>query len=48
MKRKNMYFKPEDVDKWEKYCEQKFKSKRVMSKVMTEAMEEFIQNNPIY
>ena len=44
MGRKNMYFSKENILKWEKFCEDNFRSKRVLSKIMTEAMDEFIKN----
>ena len=40
----NMFFKEEDYKKWEQFCEKNFKTKRVLSKIMTEAMEEYIEN----
>jgi hypothetical protein len=40
----NMYFEKEDVERWEAFCEHYFKSKRVLSKVLSEAMEEYIKN----
>lgn len=44
MIKKTLYLKKEDVLKWEKFCEKNFKSKRVLSKVLTEAMEDYIEN----
>ena len=41
---KNLYFEDSDVNDWEKFCEDKFKSKRVLSKIMTEAMAQYIEN----
>jgi len=41
---KHLYLKPSDVNRWEKFCLHNFKTKRVLSKVMSEAMEEFIEN----
>lgn len=44
MGRKNMYFSQDNIDKWEKFCKDNFKTKRVLSKVMTEAMDQYIVN----
>jgi len=41
---KNLYFEESDVRRWELFCEKNFKSKRVLSKIITEAMEEYIEN----
>ena len=44
MIKKTLYFKEEDVNKWENFCLEKFKTKRVLSKIVTEAMEDYIYN----
>lgn len=41
---KNLYFEVQDINKWEDFCEKNFKTKRVLSKIMTEAMEQYIEN----
>ena len=41
---KNMYFEREDVERWEAFCEHNFKTKKVLSKVMSESMEQYIEN----
>lgn len=41
---KHLYLQKKDVEKWERFCEDKFKTKRVLSKIVTEAMEEYIKN----
>lgn len=43
---KNLFIEKEDLYFFEEYCEKKYNSKRVLSKVMSEAMYEFIKNNP--
>jgi len=42
--KKTLFLDENDVDKWEKFCEKNFKTKRVLSKIVTEAMEEYIKN----
>lgn len=44
MIKKTLYLNKEDVLKWEEFCMKNFKTKRVLSKVITEAMEEYIEN----
>ena len=44
MGRKNMYFSVDKITEWEKFCKDKFNSERVLSKVMTEAMDQYIEN----
>lgn len=39
-----LYFEEEDYERWQKFCQFNFKSKKVLSKIMTEAMEEYIIN----
>ena len=41
---KNLFFEVEDVNFWEEFCEKNFKTKRVLSKVIKEAMDEYIEN----
>ena len=41
---KHLYLEDSDVERWEKFCEYNFKSRRVLSKIVTEAMEEYIIN----
>lgn len=41
---KNLYFFPKDIKKWEKFCLDNFGSERVLSKIVTEAMDEYIEN----
>jgi hypothetical protein len=42
--KKTLYLVKDDVDRWEKFCLFHFKTKRVLSKIMSEAMEEYIEN----
>lgn len=39
-----LYLDQDDVLRWEEFCEYYFKSKRVLSKIVSEAMEEYIEN----
>ena len=39
-----LYFEEEDYERWQKFCEHYFKSKKVLSKIVTESMEEYIVN----
>ena len=40
----NLYFEEDDVKRWEEFCKHHFKTKRVLSKIMSEAMEQYIEN----
>ena len=42
--RKHMRFLIEDLKEWDKFCEKNFKSRRVLAKVIKEAMEQYIKN----
>ena len=42
--KKTLYLNQEDVNRWEKFCLFHFKTKKVLSKVISEAMEEYIEN----
>lgn len=42
---KTLYFEDTDVEKWEAFCETKFKTKKVLSKIIAEAMEQYIENH---
>jgi len=42
--KKTLSLEEQDVIKWEEFCLKNFKTKRVLSKVITEAMEEYIKN----
>lgn len=44
MIKKTLYLSKNDVINWEEFCKKNFKTKRVLSKVITEAMEEYIEN----
>ncbi len=41
---KTIYLEKSDLKAWELFCEEKFKTKHVLSKIITEAMEEYLEN----
>jgi hypothetical protein len=41
---KTLYFEIKDIEKWENFCLKQFKTKRVLSKILSEAIEEYIVN----
>ena len=41
---KTLYFQEEKVIDWEQFCKDNFKTKRVLSKIVTEAMDQYIKN----
>jgi hypothetical protein len=43
-KPKNLWLDDKDVERWEKFCLYHFKTKRVLSKIISEAMEQYIEN----
>lgn len=43
-KNKTLSLEEKDIKRWEKFCETNFRTKRVLSKIMTEAMEQYIKN----
>jgi len=42
--KKTLYLEEQEVVNWEQFCKDNFKTKRVLSQVMTEAMEQYIEN----
>lgn len=44
LERKNLRFEPEKLVEWDAFLEENFKTKRVLSKIMTEAMDQYIKN----
>lgn len=45
-KPKTLFLDDKDTEEFEKYCLKKFKTKRVLSKIITEAMFDYMENNP--
>ena len=44
LERKNLRFEPKKLEEWDEFLLKNFKTKRVLSKVMTEAMDQYIKN----
>ena len=41
---KTLYLEKTDIEKWEEFCKKHFKTEKVLSKIVTEAMAQYMEN----